>query len=152
MIKLLRRLFQALMIVPFLASQAVALEPIDLSQSPQARIYEQKLIGVWDGSWFSDNGFSNSFRLTIKSVNEVGTIIGSRMYVTDNYGASDVRTKGYILDGQLHLDDGKGQDRWKKLKLYRDEDTGQLWLKGRYSTVGGNTVYLGDIETKKVSP
>jgi len=111
----------------------------------------QELIGVWEGSWLADNGSSNPFRLTIKSVNQVGYITGSRMYVTQNYGSYDVRTKGNIIDGQLHLDDNKGQDVWIKLKLHRDQKSGQLWLNGRYSTVGGNTVYLGDIRTKKGS-
>lgn len=152
MIKFVRASVWAILILPFLASQAVSLEPIDLSSPSQARAYEQKLIGVWEGEWNSDNGYSNSFQLTIMDVNQVGVIIGKRAYTTENYGASDVWTKGYILDGQLHLDDGKGQDRWIKLKLFRDKDSRQLWLKGRYSTIGGGTVYLGDIDTKKVSP
>ena len=59
--------------------------------------------------------------------------------------------EGNIIDGQLHLDNNKGQDRWIKLKLHRDQKSGQLWLKGRYSTIGGGTVYLGDIDIKKVS-
>lgn len=148
MIKSIHTLFLALMIVPFFASKAVSLEPIDPLANPA---YLQELPGVWEGSWFSDNGYTDTFRLTIRNVDATGHITGSRMYVTANYGSYDVPTEGGIIDGQLHLDDGKGQDRWIKLRLYRDSETGQWWLKGRYSTIGGITVYLGDIDVKRTS-
>ena len=148
MIKSIHTLLLALTIVPLFASKAASLEPIDPLASPAQM---QELRGVWEGSWNSNEGDNGAFRLTIRNVGVSGYITGSRMYETEQFGSYDLGTEGDIIDGQLQLYDYNGKENWIKVRFYKDTETGQWWLKGRYSTVGGGEVYLGDIDVKKVS-
>lgn len=110
---------------------------------------QELLLGYWEGQWEADNGSSNAFSLDITEIGPDGTVRGKRAYVTDNYGSSAQETVGEIRDGRLHLDTEKGAKSWIELALEREDASGELWLRGRYSAQGGGNVFLGDVAARK---
>jgi hypothetical protein len=107
--------------------------------------------GYWEGRWAADNGSGGVFELDIAEVGGDGRVSADRMYVTRKYGARMRDTRGQIEDEKLHLDLDKGNKNWIEMELFREDQSGELWLRGRYSVQGGDSVFLGRVFAKKTS-
>lgn len=125
-------------------SSRPARAPVPLTAETQ-----ELVLGYWEGRWEADNGSGNAFSLDLSEIAPDGAVRGRRAFVTESYGSSALTTVGEIRDGELHLDVEKGPRSWIVLALARDEQSGELWLQGRYSAQGGDNVFLGDVSARK---